>query len=121
MSDDRIATALNRIANTLEKIAAGPIAMGGLHKLAEGFANPADDFTRSAADVFAKPGNAFQTRPEFNAEMLLLANKLLTWVDENSAVTLFGYDVLRDAISQATAPATVHWLAAIAERYGFKP
>ena len=29
--------------------------------------------------------------------------------------------VLNDAIRQATKPETIEWLAAIAERYGFKP
>ena len=29
--------------------------------------------------------------------------------------------ILRDAIKQATKAETIEWLAAIAERYGFKP
>lgn len=54
----------------------------------------------------------------------LLADALLAWLNARS---YRGEDIgaslqiLRDAINQATKAETIEWLAAIAERYGFKP
>lgn len=47
-----------------------------------------------------------------------LAGELLAWMDYTSPEQIS--NTLRDAIRQATKLETIEWLAAIAERYGFK-
>lgn len=54
-----------------------------------------------------------------------LADALLAWLDIDAQtardhMTTEGR-ILSDAIRQATKAETIEWLAAIAERYGFKP
>lgn len=75
----------------------------------------------------AKPGQAFvagalSERPlasrNWDAQTNKLAEDFRLWlgrIDNYAAV-----DVLDDAVRQATDPHTIAWLAAIAERYGFK-
>lgn len=48
-----------------------------------------------------------------------LADALLVW--SQADMSMMSEKVLQDAIRQATKPETIAWLAAIAERYGFKP
>jgi hypothetical protein len=47
-----------------------------------------------------------------------LANALARWVEIDGHLHPASA-ILRDAIIQATLPATINWLAAIAERHGF--
>ena len=50
-----------------------------------------------------------------------LADALAAWIDTDMSCPSIMGDILQDAIRQATKAETIEWLAAIAERYGFKP
>jgi len=50
-------------------------------------------------------------------DTLALAAALSSWCNRDQYKA---YNVLQDAIQQATLPATISWLAALAERYGFQ-
>jgi len=52
-------------------------------------------------------------------DTLALAKELTAWLEIDGHLHTASA-ILCDALRQATLPATVHWLAAIAERYGFQ-
>lgn len=110
---ERQAVALERIAAAIEKFGKSDGLVGGVPI----FSVPVEFASRVSSEygvqvhdaaAFAKPSDA----------TVALSNKLIRWLfpgpTERSA------DILVDAVRQATDPKTIEWLAAIAERYGFK-
>lgn len=96
--------ALERIAAAIEKFGKPDGVVGGVPIRTQIID------VKDAAE-FRKPSDA----------TVALSNRLLAWFgDLKEPVAMKCAAVLDDAIRQATDPKTIEWIAAIAERYGFK-
>lgn len=105
---DRVISRLDRIAVALERLASNREPQKQSGSVTSG------ELSFQTHTLNLKPRDA-----DHNAASLVLADKLDGWLRAEDTPTSF--EILTDAIMQSTGPHTVEWLAAIAERYGFKP